>query len=159
MSNKVDRLFIEIQPLVSTRRVLLEKYNKFINSILLTNLREGYWQNQNVNLHSVQDAINRLEQNTIYGESVLHGEELNSNISLVNITHYLQNIRLVGHNIYGDIKFLENNEKAMMYEQLLSFQLAKPNIRAFGWVDIDEVTGQQITNINEIITWDLITTI
>lgn len=133
--------------IICTRMVLFEKYDPSLSAVALTDLKT--WNYQTVSMQSIYDAIDKLET-CIFGELKHENSVTNFDIQLNNVSHSITNVFIKHKKIYGNIKLLNTPSGNLIKEFNKNKLNYKYSIRATGCV------SNNITTVNDIITWDII---
>lgn len=111
---------------------------------------------------TIESALERMEgKNTIYGElghnngfdEYGHFDRARMLVQLSNVTHQITDVKYKGGLIEGNVEFLPTNH-GKIAKELMERGLCEFGIRGISYEH--EKDGLHITEIVEIITWDVI---
>jgi len=131
-----------------------------VKNQLLTDFKNEYWMQLNVDLETVQEEIDKLNSDNrpIVGEFIKNNREIinDAEIELEYLSHEIKNIRLVDSKIYGDVYFMEgtpddSTSLAKEASQALRVGESFMALRSFGLQGNKDTP----TQIQCIITWDI----
>jgi hypothetical protein len=147
MSNFILNNLNQNSEYVSTRKVLFEKYDKYLGYVLLNDF--AMWEYININMASLEDAVERINiKGGCYGEPKRDGYgEMFGSVEIKNISHVITNVKIRGSELYGKVYFLDTPMGKIVKD-----------IKGKGQIKFEIVATGSINNagettINEILTW------